>query len=102
MVDKNGNKLLKPSPLKIIGAAIGAAVGIFGAIKGAKDKKAARKKMDAAQKALDKNKADYAAIDTSNPRSHLPAYTLCVGVLTTLLAPYSFSTRSVLYLIVIF
>ena len=67
MIDNNNNKLLKPSPLKIIGAAIGAAVGIFGAIKGAKDKKAARKKMDAAQKALDQNKADYAAVDTSNP-----------------------------------
>jgi len=67
MVDINGNKLLKPSPLKIVGSIIGAGVGIFGAIKGAKDKKAARKKMDAAQKALDKNKKDYAAIDVSNP-----------------------------------
>jgi len=66
MVDKNGNKLLKPSPLKAV-PLIGAAVGVFGAIKGFKDKRAARKKMDAAQEALDKNKADYAAIDTSNP-----------------------------------
>ena len=67
MVDINGNKLLKPSPLKMIGSIIGAGVGIFGAIKGAKDKRAARKKMDAAQKAINKNKEDYAAIDTSNP-----------------------------------
>ena len=67
MVDINGNKLLKPSPLKMIGSVIGAGVGIFGAIKGAKDKRAARKKMDAAQDALNKNKSDYAAIDVSNP-----------------------------------
>ena len=67
MVYKNSNQLLKPSPLKWIGAAMGAAVGIFGAIKGYKDKKAARKKMDKAQEALDANKANISAIDTTNP-----------------------------------
>ena len=67
MIDKNGNKLLKSSPLKWIGAAVGAAVGVFGAIKGYRDKKKAREKMDAAQDAINQNKSDYAAIDTSNP-----------------------------------
>ena len=67
MVYKNSNQLLKPSPLKWVGAAMGAAVGIFGAIKGYKDKKAAKKKMDAAQGAIDDNKLNIQQIDTSNP-----------------------------------
>ena len=50
MLDRNGNKLLKPSPLKIWGAAIGLVSNGIKAFSSWKDKKAAKEKQKAAEK----------------------------------------------------
>ena len=67
MLNKNGDKLLKPSPLKFIGAAISIGAGVIKGIGGYKKKKAAKAKEKAAQAALDKATKGLEAVDTSNP-----------------------------------
>ena len=59
MLDKNGNKLLKPSPLKM-----GIGSFLFGDNSG---RNQAKKDMKASLKALDGMTADLMEIDVSNP-----------------------------------
>ena len=51
----------------IAGTVISAGVGVFKAISGNKARKAAEKKAAAAKAEMDKRKAEYAKLDTSNP-----------------------------------
>ena len=56
----------------IAGAAVvSAGVGIFKAVSGAKAKREAAKKAAAAKAEMDRQKAKYAALDTSNPFANM-------------------------------
>ena len=67
MLDKNGNKLLKPSPFKWIGAAISLGAGVIKAFSGGKAKKDAREKQKIAEGILSTAQGELKKVDTSNP-----------------------------------